>query len=292
MRFVSRKEFDCDVAQKSLFSFQILWKLELLDRLPRLCMSVDPSILASCLEIASQPPENASLEVSPTETSQDFEDSLETRCIRLIAKLLRQDGVTAWGCPRTFLGRARRKLSKEGVGEGISAAAFRKALNYYEGLPQLDGSGEGGRLPSSDEPHIDVLLPLPGPQGERYCLALSTESDRLLVYDYIKNELVRDWRNVPKPRSARFLLATEAVVACGRELHVYDLDRGLLMKQINGVLNLRMPLFEVVDREHVAVLSRDRMCVNLMSVATGQLEMAFKVRREVRDSRREVSYGM
>jgi len=110
--------------------------------------------------------------------------------------------------------------------------------------------------------HVIVIFP------DRNCIS---------IWDIFEEKAVRVINNVDQPRDLRMIDQKRAVVLCNRELRVYDLDSGQLLTKLKGVMNQKMPYFEVFAQQYVIALARNRMYVNMLNLETGELETTFKV---------------
>lgn len=103
-------------------------------------------------------------------------------------------------------------------------------------------------------------------------------------------ERVRTITGVIQPVSLQMIDDFRAVVLCGRELCIYDLDRGVLLKKLKGnffrlqiflnfilgLMHQKMAYFGLHDSQHLVALSRNRMYVNLMNLESGDCVTTFK----------------
>ena len=110
----------------------------------------------------------------------------------------------------------------------------------------------------------------------RLVVSLSSRAGTVVVWNTAKNEAVTTLRDVNKPSDLVFLDEKRVVVLCNRELKAYDLESGTLISSIRGMLNIKMPYFQVRDANTVIFLSRNRMSVNVLDVHTGQIHATFK----------------
>lgn len=111
----------------------------------------------------------------------------------------------------------------------------------------------------------------------RHVVAIFPDKNRLVVWDIFDEKAVRTLNNIDHPRDLRMVDEKRAVVLCNRELRVYDLDSGTLLTKLKGVMNQKMPYFEIFGQDYVIALARNRMCVNMLNINTGELETNFKV---------------
>lgn len=88
---------------------------------------------------------------------------------------------------------------------------------------------------------------------------------------------MRVLKGIVQPRDVKMIDRYRAVVLCNRELKVYNLDEGCLELKLKGVMNQKMPYYGIHDADYLVALSRNRMCVNMMNLKTGDLETSFKV---------------
>ncbi|KAJ6221288.1 hypothetical protein RDWZM_007100 [Blomia tropicalis] len=109
-----------------------------------------------------------------------------------------------------------------------------------------------------------------------YVLAVSTESDELVVWNVYEQRAVRTLRNIPRPRELQMVDHMHAVALCDRELMLIDLDRVELLTKLQGVMNQKMPFFGLHSDRSVVALSRSRMYVNFINLESGHVETTFK----------------
>ena len=110
-----------------------------------------------------------------------------------------------------------------------------------------------------------------------HMLSVSTTGGRLTVWNIYSCTAVRTLTGLNRPRDVTMSDSVNAIVLCDRHLEVYDLDRGVLLSKLKGVLSIKMPYYGIHDDEHVIALSRNRMCVNMMRNVDGDVVTTFKV---------------
>lgn len=113
--------------------------------------------------------------------------------------------------------------------------------------------------------------------NHRHIIAIYPDKDMLSVWDIYEEKPVRTLKNLDQPRDLRMIDQKRAVILCNRELRVYDLDSGNMLTKLKGVMNQKMPFFEVFGENYVVALARNRMYVNMLNLNTGELETTFKV---------------
>ena len=106
---------------------------------------------------------------------------------------------------------------------------------------------------------------------------ISLSDSELKVWNIHSRECVRIFENLKEPKDVQMLDNIHAVVLCGRELIIYNLDNGELKTKLKGMLNVKMPYFGIHDSENVMTLSRNRMCANMINTETGDMVATFKV---------------
>ena len=133
------------------------------------------------------------------------------------------------------------------------------------------GDGGGGGDSGSAAASLDDL----------YVIALSTESDELVVWSIYEDRAVRTLKGIPRPRDLHVVdcggegggsgsgCPLRAVVLCNRELMLYDLNGGALLTKLKGVMNQKMPYYGLHSEHYVVALSRNRMYVNMINLGTG-----------------------
>lgn len=113
--------------------------------------------------------------------------------------------------------------------------------------------------------------------NHRHVIVIYPDKCSLSVWDIFEEKAVRTINNLDQPRDLRMIDQRRAVILCNRELRVYDLDSGHLLNKLKGVMNQKMPFFEVYGENYVVALARNRMYVNMLNLNTGELETTFKV---------------
>ena len=107
-------------------------------------------------------------------------------------------------------------------------------------------------------------------------VSISKLAGEIVVWNTETRKPVRTLTQVEKPSDLVFLDDTRAVVLCNRELRAYDLHAGTLVCNIRGMLNIKMPYFQVRDPNTIISLARNRMSVNVVDINTGQIHATFK----------------
>lgn len=102
-----------------------------------------------------------------------------------------------------------------------------------------------------------------------YLIAISTESDEVVIWNVYEDRAVRTLRNIPRPRDVLMVDQRQAVMLCNRELNLYNLDEGRLVNKLKGVMNQKMPYYGLHNENYVVALSRNRMYVNVINLQTG-----------------------
>lgn len=113
--------------------------------------------------------------------------------------------------------------------------------------------------------------------NHRHVIVIYPDKGCISVWDIYEERAVRLINNLDQPRDLKMIDQRRAVVLCNRELRVYDLDSGNLLTKLKGVMNQKMPFFEVFGDNYVIALARNRMYVNMLNLSTGELETTFKV---------------
>lgn len=112
--------------------------------------------------------------------------------------------------------------------------------------------------------------------NHRHVIAIYPDRSSISVWDIYEEKAVRTINNLDQPRDLRMIDHKRAVILCNRELRVYDLNTGVMLTKLKGILNQRMPFFEVFGDNYVVALARNRMYVNMLNLNTGELETTFK----------------
>ena len=107
---------------------------------------------------------------------------------------------------------------------------------------------------------------------------ISLSKTQLKVWNIYSRECVRTFENLKEPKDVKMVNSIHAVVLCGRELIIYNLDNGHLITKLKGLLNVKMPYFGIHNQDNVMALSRNRMCANMMNTETGDMLATFKVK--------------
>lgn len=102
-----------------------------------------------------------------------------------------------------------------------------------------------------------------------YVIAVSTESDELVVWSVYQQKPVRTILGIPRPRDVCMVDQYKAVVLCNRELMLYDLNQASLVTKLKGVMNQKMPYYGLHSDNLAVALSRNRMYVNMINLQTG-----------------------
>lgn len=113
--------------------------------------------------------------------------------------------------------------------------------------------------------------------NHRHVIVIYPDRGSLSVWDIFEERAVRTISNIDQPRDLKMIDQKRAVILCNRELRVYDLDSGSMLTKLKGVMNQKMPFFEVFEENYVVALARNRMYVNMLNLNTGELETTFKV---------------
>ncbi|OTF73612.1 hypothetical protein BLA29_006374 [Euroglyphus maynei] len=127
--------------------------------------------------------------------------------------------------------------------------------------------------------HLRCDLTTPNEQiglEDFYLIALSTESDEIVVWNIYQQKSTRTLKSIPRPRAIRMVDQLRTVVLCNRELTLYDLNKAKLITKLKGVMNQKMPYYGLHNSKYVVALSRNRMYVNMININTGDLETTFK----------------
>lgn len=157
-------------------------------------------------------------------------------------------------------------------------------------LPRLAALCQGpGLVPLSSYLREPGSPPPPAPPDEAPSLGrlytirgdaahmVSLDRTDLRVWDVRAERVVRHLAGLAQPRDLKMVDTFRALVLCDRELRVYSLDEGCLLVRLKGVMNQKMAYFGLHGRDYAVALSRNRMYVNLLNLASGDLETTFKV---------------
>ena len=111
---------------------------------------------------------------------------------------------------------------------------------------------------------------------KNYVVSIETDNGKVSVWNIHTQEATRILTGVDKPRNIKMISNTKAVILCNRELKIYDLEKGKYLTKLKGVLNLKMPFYEIVDENRVIILSRNRMYLNIVNTESSDTEATFK----------------
>lgn len=141
--------------------------------------------------------------------------------------------------------------------ESVRASSFTQLFHTRSGLTTTEN------VDSSDERTQTLSM------DDFYVIAVSTESDELVVWSVYEQKPVRTLRSIPRPREIHMVDQFRSVVLCNRELTMYDLDRAAQVTKLKGVMNHKMPYYGLHSDDYVVALSRNRMYVNMINLNTG-----------------------
>lgn len=165
---------------------------------------------------------------------------------------------------KTRIGQQQPSNSLSVSSINAQAIANQKAVSTSKALfqsPQVQGKQKICTIKDNHR-HVIVIYP------DKGCIS---------VWDIYEERAVRMINNLDQPKDLKMVDQRRAVVLCNRELRVYDLDSGNLLTKLKGVMNQKMPFFEVFGENYVVALARNRMYVNMLNLNTGELETTFKV---------------
>lgn len=110
-----------------------------------------------------------------------------------------------------------------------------------------------------------------------FVVSLCTSQDEVVVWNVYEQQAERRLQGVTQPRDIKFIDEHTAVILCNRELCIYDLNEGKFLVKLKGVMNQKMPYYDLHDGDHVVSLSRNRMYVNMTNLTSGDCVATFKV---------------
>lgn len=134
---------------------------------------------------------------------------------------------------------------------------------------------EVGEAPPSSTVYIDSLHCMKN--STTHMVSLSSEQGEIVVWSIYDQCPVRRLTGLTEPKEIKLVDERRALVLCGRELKLYNLDEGVFEVKLKGVMNQKMPFYDLHDSEHVVSLSRNRMYVNMTNLCTGDCVANFKV---------------
>ncbi|XP_030753342.1 NACHT and WD repeat domain-containing protein 2 [Sitophilus oryzae] len=124
------------------------------------------------------------------------------------------------------------------------------------------------------KPVFDLLVRIPN--SNRFIVTVSTEQERICVWDIVDCKPIRTLNGIPHPINLIPIDEFKCIVLCRRELRIYNLDSGTFVTKLKGVMNQKMPFYGLHDDRHLVALSRNRMYINLMNLESGDLVTTFK----------------
>ncbi|XP_014667015.1 PREDICTED: NACHT domain- and WD repeat-containing protein 1-like [Priapulus caudatus] len=110
----------------------------------------------------------------------------------------------------------------------------------------------------------------------KFMVCLLYERGEIHVWDMHACAVVRTLRGLSAPRDTKFIDDLKAVVLCNRELKIYNLDTGEMEVKLKGIMNQKMPFYELHDQNHVVSMSRNRMYIHVIQISTGDTQSTFK----------------
>ena len=152
-------------------------------------------------------------------------------------------------------------LSLSQYSESVRAASFTQLFHTRSGLIASNATGPDNGISEIADDDLGV--------EDFYVIAVSTESDELVVWSVYEEKAVRTLKNIPRPRDVRMVDQLQAVVLCNRELMLYNLDQAQLVTKLKGVMNHKMAYYGLQSDKYVVSLSRNRMYVNVIKLSTG-----------------------
>ena len=139
------------------------------------------------------------------------------------------------------------------------------------------GGGNVLENTQDEEPNL-VLTKLFHVLGEpNHVISVAPSTGKVQVWKVATQEAIRTLTGLLEPKDIKLCDSVTAVVLCNRELKVYELDQGLLLSELKGVLNIRMPYYGIHNLEHTIAVARNRMTLNMMNNQTGDMVATFKV---------------
>uniref|UniRef100_A0A146LA42 NACHT and WD repeat domain-containing protein 1 n=1 Tax=Lygus hesperus TaxID=30085 RepID=A0A146LA42_LYGHE len=128
--------------------------------------------------------------------------------------------------------------------------------------------------PDTNQEGFNIVQRLP--KTNSFVVSVRTNLGEISIWDIAKCQRVRHLTGLTQPAAIEMVDNYKCVVLCNRELHTYDLDKGVILTKLKGVMNQKMPFFGLHDSNHLVALSRNRMYVNLMNLDTGDCVTTFK----------------
>ncbi|CAG9765713.1 unnamed protein product [Ceutorhynchus assimilis] len=122
--------------------------------------------------------------------------------------------------------------------------------------------------------NYDLLVRIPN--SNRFIVSVSSNDERLCVWDVLECKPIRTLNGIPLPTNLIPIDEFKCVVLCRRELRIYNLNTGTFMTKLKGVMNQKMPFYGLHDKSHLVALSRNRMYINFMNLESGNCVTTFK----------------
>uniref|UniRef100_T1IHI5 NACHT domain-containing protein n=1 Tax=Strigamia maritima TaxID=126957 RepID=T1IHI5_STRMM len=110
-----------------------------------------------------------------------------------------------------------------------------------------------------------------------HMLTLAADKGIVNVVSIYEQKVVRTLVGVTQPRVAKMVDDHRALLLCNRELKLYDLETCSFEMKLKGVMNQKMPFYDLHDPLHVVSLSRNRMYVYMTNLTSGDCVATFKV---------------
>ncbi|KAL1513904.1 hypothetical protein ABEB36_003243 [Hypothenemus hampei] len=122
--------------------------------------------------------------------------------------------------------------------------------------------------------YFDLIVKIPN--SNRFVVTISTNEEKLCVWDILECKIIRTLEGVPHPTNLIPIDAYMCIVLCRRELRIYNLNSGTFVTKLKGVMNQKMPFYGLHDKNHLVALHRNRMYINLMNLESGDCVTTFK----------------
>jgi len=151
---------------------------------------------------------------------EDAEAAALGRCLEESAQALASDG-------RQLFAQLRMRLAQAPLDELPRLAALVSAPPPLASLLPLEAVAEAAEAEASSP--VALLTRLP--DQTRFVCSLATDSGELAVWDVCTGRRVRTLANVPQPSAVQLIDWRRCIVLCRRELTVFDLDQGVLLKR-------------------------------------------------------------
>jgi hypothetical protein len=170
--------------------------------------------------------------------------------------------------------------------DGVAPVPFLKYITPSPGEPGDSAILSDNNIELNHQPSSESTLPSTNhyvtgifriKNDNDHVITVAVDAGEMIVWNVHTCSRVRTFRGLNAPRDVKMCSDVRAVVLCQRELHVIDLDSGAHVSTLKGVLNIFTPFYGMQGPEHTVALARNRMYLNVISNASGDVIASFKV---------------